>query len=47
MKKLFALMLALCLLCSVAMAEDTLSWENVARPPLRSKANSTPLKRSP
>ena len=30
MKKLFALMLALCLLCSVAMAEDTLSWENVA-----------------
>ena len=30
MKKLFALMLALCLLGSVAMAEVSLSWDNVA-----------------
>jgi len=32
MKKLFALLLALCLLCSVAMAEEatTMNWEDVA-----------------
>ena len=30
MKKLFALMLALCLLCSAAMAEVSLSWDSVA-----------------
>ena len=30
MKKLFALMLALCLMFSVAMAETTINWEDVA-----------------